>query len=342
MTEDVLPYGVGAVFDALLARGETEKACALAMELATMLLKQDPELYRAELWKRYFSRLDRHYIAQYQSYDFEIADYKMFAFGKRSGQLFRGPKPSTADLASGNYFTVFGAAQLLGRYHRTTFCDRLSDALGVPFLNLSYGGAGPEFYSGNEEMIIAANNGKALVLQVMSGRSVGCEEYPGMRMTARAGSGDVPEDRRALLNRIWGDDRAEALRLVRKWQPIYLAAMQALMARITVPIFLVWISDRSPGGWTAEVIAETADFGSFPQLVDAGMVQTLVAGAHQYIELPPDPQPEFKLTSRLTGKNCPFFWPEGTMGFTNKYYPSEQPQIDLAVALQDTLPNVLG
>jgi hypothetical protein len=341
MADVVLDHGLGLIFDALMARGETEKACALAMELATTLLRQAPELYRAELWKRFFSRLDQHYRAQYQSYDFEIADYKMFAFGKRSGQLFRGPRPALADLASGNYVTVFGAAQFLGRFHRTTFCDRLNAALGVPFLNLSFGGAGPEFYSGNEEMIAAANNGKALVLQVLSGRSVGCEEYPGMRMTARAGSGDALEDRIELLKRIWVDDRAEAQRLVSKWRAIYLAAMQALMARIRVPIFLVWISDRRPGDWTPEVIARAPDFGSFPQLVDGGIVQTLASSAHHYIELPPDPQPEFKPTSRITGKNCPFFWPNGTLGYTNNYYPSEQLQIELAAVLQDLLRRVL-
>ncbi|MBD3764900.1 MAG: hypothetical protein IE927_09235 [Rhodobacterales bacterium] len=329
--------GVGALFDACLSRGDAERACAIAMELATSLLRADAELYRAELWNRYFSRLDKHYRAQYQSYDFEIADYQMFAFGRQSPQLFRGPRPAAVDLASGNYVTVFGAAQLFGRYHRVSFCDRLKETLDIPFLNLSFGGAGPDFYLRDSEMMTVANRGRAVILQVLSGRSVGCDEYPGMRMTARAGSDDAPEDRIALLTRIWGENRHEALRLVKKWQPRYVDLMKKLIASVSVPVILVWVSDRRPSDWTSEIIADSCDFGSFPQLVDAPMVRELAKSADVFMEVPPDPQPEFHLTSRLTGKRCPFFRPNGSLGWVNSYYPSEQPQIELARALQEPL-----
>ncbi|NJN74924.1 MAG: hypothetical protein HC799_20190, partial [Limnothrix sp. RL_2_0] len=43
--------------------------------------------------------------------------------------------------------------------------------MGLPVLNLGYGGAGPYFYVKHPELLDYLNNAKLVVIQVMSGRS---------------------------------------------------------------------------------------------------------------------------------------------------------------------------
>ncbi len=174
-----------------------------------------------------------------------------------------------------------------------------------PFDSLMSAGAGPEFYL-KEEFIGAANRGCAVVLPVLSGRSIGCEEYPGGCRTARAGSGDTRRDRIELLTSIWLQESQEAARLIEKWRGNYLNAMSRLIRSIHVPVFLVWMSSRRPSDWSAELSRNDPDFGSFPQLVSKDMVDELASLATSYTELSPDPCPTFPLTSRLPGRPCLF------------------------------------
>jgi hypothetical protein len=322
MTQGFEPFA--SLFDGFLGRGEVEAACGIAMRAAEALLADAPAERRRAVFDRFFRPLDKGYLAQYQSYDFEICDYGMFAF-RAGGRLFRGPRPAVADLAAGHYITLLGAAQLFGRFHARPFHVQLAEQTGMPVLNLSVGGAGPESFLA-PPVIAAANRGRAVILQILSGRSIGCDEYPGQRLTARAGSGDRPMDRIALLKRIHATDPAEAMRLVRKWQGLYVARMIQLIEALRVPVHLVWMSSRQPGDWR---LGETADFGAFPQLVEEPMLAALAAKTGSCVTLDPDPAPVLHPVSRLNGERCPFFLPDGTLGWEQKYYPSMAPHLDL-------------
>lgn len=148
-------------FEALMGAGDYEAACALAMRTSEQPLAEHPESSRKMLFDTFFRRLHLGYRVQYQSLDFEVCDYRMFRFSP-SLMLFRGPRPASADLTDGEYLTVFGAAHLFGRFHVQPFHMIVQQELGLPVLNLSAGGAGPEFYL-KEEFIGAANRSRVVV-----------------------------------------------------------------------------------------------------------------------------------------------------------------------------------
>ena len=322
-------------FDALMRAGDYEAACAIAIRASEQPLTEDPEASREMLFETFFRRLNQRYRGQYQSLDFEVCDYRMFCFSP-SLMLFRGPRPAVAHLTGGKYLTIFGAAQLFGRFHATPFHVMVQQEMGLPVLNLSVGGAGPEFYL-KEEFIGAANRGCGVVLQVLSGRSIGCEEYPGGRVTARTGSEGPRRDRIELLKSIWLQNRQEAARLIERWRVNYLDAMCRLIRSIRVPVFLVWMSSRRPCDWSVELTRNAPDFGSFPQLVSKDMVDELASIATSYTELSPDPCPTFPLMSRLTGLPCPFWEPDGRPKWVNSYYPSAVPHQELFNRLRPSL-----
>lgn len=324
------------IFDAYLAAGRIDKAYYLAMSLSDIFLRRDKARYRGELFRNFFGKMMHEHLIQYQATDFEICDYQVFSLGG-TARLFRGPCPSHVELLQGNYVTIFGAAQLFGRFHEKPFGVMLKESHGLATLNLARGGAGPEFFL-NPNYLRLANRGRAVVLQVLSGRSVGCDEYPGTRMTARAGSGDAPVERIDLLKSIWAKDRQEAIRLVGKWQSSYVRLMQQLIGKIRVPVYLVWMSRRPLSGWSAERLAREPEFGSFPQLVDEKMVRQLAnSGVAGFIDLAPDKNPRFALKSRIDGQPCPFFLPGGQEVWENSYYPSILPHEELHQRLAGTL-----
>src|SRR5690606_20333234 len=85
----------------------------------------------------------REHLSGYQARDYDIVDYRMYELpGTRL--WFRGPMP---DLEAGRYFTCIGAAQTFGCFCSQPFPDLLAQKLGLPSLNLGYGGAGPEFFA---------------------------------------------------------------------------------------------------------------------------------------------------------------------------------------------------
>ena len=326
-------------FDALMRAGDYEAACSLAMCVSEQPLTESPEASRELLFETFFRRLHQGYRGQYQGLDFEVCDYRMFCFSP-SLMLFRGPRPAVVDLTGGKYLTIFGAAQLFGRFHANPFHVMVQQQMGLPVLNLSVGGAGPEFYL-KEEFMAAANHGRGVVLQILSGRSIGCEEYPGGRVTARTGSEDPRRDRIELLKSIWLQDRQEAARLIEGWRVNYLDAMSRLIRSIRVPVFLVWMSSRRPSDWSVELSRNAPDFGSFPQLVSKDMVDELASLATSYTELSPDPCPTFPLTSRLTGMPCPFWEPDGRLMWENSYYPSAVPHQELFNRLTSSLSSIV-
>jgi len=307
-------------FASILRRGDIEAANTLAMALSDVLLTTDPDRGRAVLWSSYFSALHENFLAQYQSQDFEIIDYNMFSL-KEGLTLFRGPKPSLQDIATGNYICMIGAAQLFGRFHQRSLQQLLTERYNIPVLNLSIGGAGVQSYL-DEPYLTLMKRSKLLLVQVLSGRSVGCDEYPGTWTTVRPGS-SAPIPREIVLREIWEENRAEALRLIRKWSGLYVDFYRTLCSSINAPKVLLWISTRAPSGWSEDRAFADADFGAFPQLVSQKEIDQIRSVFDGFVECPPDLDAGFGFKSRLTGLPCPYIWPDGTLRWIDNYYPSQ-------------------
>src|SRR5215469_17020214 len=315
---DSIVTALKPAFDNALLRRNFLLANLLAMGAAESLFELDPEQARMLAWNEFFARLSGRYRTQYQCLDFEVVDYRLYPLGS-IWSLLRGPRPGLSALATGRYVTFMGAAQLFGRFQKQAPHEVVGKALGISCLNLSSGGAGPELYT-NDELIKLCNGGQAVVLQVLSGRSIGCDEYPGMRLTRRSSDDATKIDRLKLLGEIWSNSPQEAMRLARKWQQGYMDLMSAVIDRIKVPIVLTWVSTRAASDWSIEHINNEPNFGAFPQLVDHAMVTPLAKKCAYFVEVSRDDGLPYGFVSRFTGKECPVLRPNGKPVWKNDYY----------------------
>ena len=313
----------------LLERNERYAALRYAMAASDQLLRTPSDALRIDLRERVFKQISARGV-YYQADDFESVDYGQYELAADL-PMFRGPSIEEAVLESGDYFCVMGAAQTFGRLVRRPWPVLLGETLGLPALNLSSGGAGPEFFL-NPKLIQLACGARFVVLQVMSGRSVGCEDYPGgARITNEGKRTNV--NRMQVLKGLWEKDPAIALKYVRRWNESYLALYRELRALIDRPILLLWISNRSPDAWKPERLLNKPQMGSFPQLVGRKLYESVAAlfdARFEHLTGPSNEQP----LSRITGEPCPF------LGFRGKdfqteitYYPSSADNALLAESL---------
>lgn len=303
------------------------------------------------------------HLSGYQARDYEIVDYRMQQL-TGTDLWFRGPQP---DLSTpGGYFACLGAAQTFGCFCETPFPDLLSRELGLPALNLGYGGAGPEFFVNHPELLAHVNGARFAVLQVMSARSqsnsyyrCGGLEYvtltgTGERMGAAEAFGRVLRGPSAVAGlpvvgrrvaRMLAYPRARTL--VAEIRAAWVHSMQTLLDRIEVPVVLFWFSKRNPD--YSEGYANTRRlFGEFPHLVTADMLAPLRARAAAYAECVSDrgsPQP---LVSRFTGEPVTVDTARdrpdlaGKPWAANHYYPSPEMHEDAAATLIGTCRSILG
>lgn len=297
------------------------------------------------------------HLSGYQARDYAVVDYKMYQLGS-TGLRFRGPKPTA--LTPGLYFTCVGAAQTFGCFCEKPFPDLLADKLGMPALNLGYGGAGPEFFARHESLRKYMNEGRFVVLQVMSGRSQSNAlfESGGLEYLIRRADGrrlGADEAYQELLNgppalrwlpprkltrrlaRIFA--RPKVRQLIEETRRAWVESYRRLLAQIDVPVVLLWFSKRPPA-YTEGLRGVHSLFGEFPQLVNAEMVAEVRALCDHYAECITDRGSPQLLTSRFTGQpvtvDPAHDRPDLAVGAHwthNRYYPSPEMQQDAAEIL---------
>lgn len=317
---------------------DLEQASAIGMRLAELALTASPsDSVRTALWNTYFGPL-YNLRDNYQFQDFEIADYKLYSLDIR-GRLYRGPPPATADLMKGNYICMIGAAQFFGRFQQMGLHELISNHYRIPVLNLAAGGVGPEEYLSSEYLPFL-QNARLVIVQVLSGRSVGCDEFPGDWKTSFRGQMVAREVLLRTLIREGNLD--EYRRLVRKWETIYRELYAKLAEAIPGPKLLVWISARQPGAWNHDIGVETGRFGKFPQLVTEGTVGHIRRYFDDYAEsVTPDSEP-VRVRSRFTGEPCPFVLDTGQLKWETAYYPAASAYSDTFNLIEDKIRKLLN
>jgi hypothetical protein len=298
------------------------------------------------------------HLSGYQKRDREVVDYQMYKLDE-VGLCFRGPQ--LENLHEGEFFTCLGAAQTFGCFAEKPFCTLLQDQLGLPALNLGYGGAGPSFFLKHARIIDIVNRSRFAIIQVMSGRSqsnalldAGGLEYVTMRADGRRMSAenayreilqrvDRPRNSKSLtakikrrIRRHYGAMRMKAI--VKETRANWVDSYSQLVRAIRVPTVLFWFSRRA---WDYPIDYSSVDgvFGDFPQLIDRPTMSKITPFASHYVQCVSnrgDPQP---LISRFTGlpttvrlsDDRPDF---GDVAWThNKYYPTPEMHIDAAASL---------
>lgn len=292
------------------------RAARTGLDIAAAEMGRASDETRLTLWNGYFRHLYAK-KASYQFQDFEIVDYGLCASGTLG--LLRGPQLSPGALESGNYICLVGAAQFFGRLVPIGLQELIAQRFGVPVLNLSFGGAGPQSFL-NEHVASLLRKAKLVVVQVMSGRSVGCDEYPGGMTTRRKDTGERV-NRELLLLELARQEPPEFTRLVEKWLKLYVEAYARIGAQIEGRGILMWMSKRRPKGWSIETgLAKTA-LGTYPQMVTEQALNAIKPHFACYVECR-EPTGAFEFVSRIDGQPCPFVVADGTLKWSTGYYPS--------------------
>jgi hypothetical protein len=301
------------------------------------------------------------HLSGYQARDAEVVDYMMYQL-PGTGLSFRGPPPS--GLAGGDYFTCIGAAQTFGCFCPRPFPTLLAEQLGLPALNLGYGGAGPEFFARQSPLIDYINRGRFLILQVMSGRSQSNRLFDtgGLEFLRRRTDGASMGANQAYQELLRGPAWLRrlpprplfaalarrvavpgVLRLVAETRAAWIESHRRLLAQVRVPVILFWFSKRHPD-YRARPGNVRSLFGEFPQLIDQATLDAVrPLGAHfvSCVSSRGSPQP---LVSRFTGqpttvdpaRDRPDL-AAGPPWTHNLYYPSPEMHQDATGALLETV-----
>lgn len=297
------------------------------------------------------------HLSRYQERDHEVIDYQMYELGS-TGLKMRGPELNL--IADEKYIACIGAAQTFGCFCQAPYPDILGEELGMPVLNLGYGGAGPEFYLLQEALLPYINGGQFLVVQVMSGRSQSnslfkCQglEYlqrrsDGAWMGAAAAYRELMAGSSALrrlpLGRI-GMSLSRRLavpaarKIVQETREAWVQSYLQLLEKITVPVILLWFSKRKPR-YVENYSSPSMVLGEFPQFVNDDMIDRIKDKFDFYVECVSDRGSPQKLISRFTGEATSVNpasdrtdLGDGKCWDENRYYPSPEMHEDAAAML---------
>nr|WP_296429926.1 DUF6473 family protein [Roseovarius sp. BRH_c41] len=301
------------------------------------------------------------HLSGYQARDYDVVDYHMTEL-PGTGLQFRGPVPEAA-LSGGDFFACIGAAQTFGCFCEEPYPDLIGREIGLPALNLGYGGAGPEFFLKQDSLLPYLNRARFVILQVMSARSQSNQLYDcdgleyvrlrqdGRHMGAAAAFTELlcgpmtihnlplPFRVRRKLANLKVRPRARAI--VSDLREAWIRSSLELIERIEVPVILLWYSKRAPA-YHEGYATHSQLFGEFPHMVTPQMLAPLKPNVAAYVEVVTSvgsPQPLF---SRFTGKPTTVNpandrsdlavkpWSE------NLYYPSPEMHHDVVSSLLNT------
>lgn len=297
------------------------------------------------------------HLSGYQARDKNVIDYHMYKLGS-TGLSFRGP--CAENLEKGQYFSCIGAAQTFGCFCELPYPALLSKQLGMPALNLGYGGAGPEFFNKQEKLHSYLNNSKFVIIQAMSGRSqsnsifstdglelltlrktgeqLGSSEAYEKLLAGHTGLAKLPPKKLfRKLAKLLNQHRVK--RVVEETRNNWLYNQLELIDKIKVPIVFLWFSKRAPD-YRESYNSARALFGEFPQLINLEMISQIKRKRVNYVEVITDrgsPQPLFDIDTgqptTVNPKNDRKDLDTGNKWTHNVYYPSPEMQEDAFKAL---------
>jgi hypothetical protein len=206
----------------------------------------------------------------YQSPDWWIVNYELYSPPALPRDLYpglpvmlRGPAPDA--LAPGGFVACVGAAQTFGRFCEKPFAALLSEDLGLPTVNLGFGGANPQLFVRQPKLLGLMNKSALVVLQVMSARNEDNSLFEGGgfgSLRSRA-TGEQLRAEEAYELLLASRDRELVTSVVRETRRSWVASYQRLVSSIEVPIVLLWLSVRAPE-YNEEYGSVEGLFGDFP------------------------------------------------------------------------------
>jgi hypothetical protein len=280
--------------------------------------------------------------AEYAKHDWNVADYHIFSLGPdvidRQTQkelLLRGPKLKSCK--PGDYFVCLGAAQTFGRFCEKPFPTLLQERLQLEVLNIGRGGAGPSFFSKeNDQLLKYINNAPFAIIQIMSGRSESNSLYEskGLGYYYRRSDGIGISCDMAFQELFKTHDINFVKEIVAETRTNWIQSYIELLDNIQVPKVLFWFSERYPRYQERYENLGTM-YGQFPQLVNQDMVDQIRRHADDYVECLSTKGLPHKLIDRFTGLATTVEDPWAGLWTENRYYPSPEMHLEASEMLEN-------
>jgi len=276
--------------------------------------------------------------------DWEVVDYQIYSLDpevidrqSNTELLLRGPKPN--NLGNGQYFVCIGGAQTFGRFCKKPYPTLLQERFALQTLNLGRGGAGPSFFSNdNEKLLKYINNARFAVIQVMSGRSASNSLFNSRGLGAYQRKSDRTwigcDD--AFKQLVEQGDKYSLKKIVSETRQNWTKDFIYLLRQIIVPKILFWFSVRKPR-YREKYNDVYRLFGQFPQLVNSAMINQLKKYSDHYIQCVSSKGLPQLLINRFTGIRTIVEDEWGGTWNNNWYYPSPEMHIDAANSLEKVL-----
>ena len=261
----------------------------------------------------------------YAKRDFEIIDYQMYRL-KGTKENYRGPQPQ--NLEKGQYFVCLGAAQTLGRFCEKPYPILLQEQLNLPVLNLSKGGAIPDWFLQRQELLDYINNSQFAIIQVMSARTVSNSLFKsklsGPQIIKRDTGISITADK-AYQQLIEAKNWHQLKKITSETRQNWVDSYKNLLAAIKVPKILLWISKRKPqySEDYDQLEYEWQLFRSFPQMINLEMINQIRNYCEEYVECVSQRGLPQLLINRFTGESVININKKGIQKTYNNYYPSK-------------------
>lgn len=289
----------------------------------------------------------------YQDRDWEIVDYQDYCLENTKFTL-RGPKPPS--LEKDSYFVCLGAAQTYGAFCQEPYPQLISQKIDLPALNLGFGGAGPDYYLQNMELLKKyLNNAKFAIVQVMSGRSESNSLFSsgGMEYLTKVADGSKARAAVAYNQLLKQNNKSYVEKIVAETRANWVKHQIQLLQEIEIPTITFWFSTRPThykeiylcqqlayfSLFFGQTKASNLLFGEFPQLIDSAMIEQVKEYSDEYVECISKRGFPQRLISRFSGKPTKIDTAAAGQGIKsrqwkyNKYYPSPEMHVDAANSL---------
>jgi hypothetical protein len=277
----------------------------------------------------------------YQKLHAGMVDYKPWLVCEEPNFFVRGPELKSHDLKRGNYFSVVGAAEVVGVCVNEPFGTILSQQLKLPCLNLGAGGANMAFFNQPEmhRIIEYINRGKFLIVTLMSARQTGNSLFKSKRGTCQCVYNNETmkaDDAWALIVEKYWQDKDILKNLVAEVRNTYVDDYVRFLEKIEVPIILFYFSQREPGysiNWRHKDVRAIWG-GGFPHLVDERVIrEILTRSGAQYAKYVSKKGIPYTLKDRA-GSEKPIWNPNLKKWIMfHYYYPSAEMHIGAAELL---------
>jgi len=294
-------------------------------------------------------------VRKYQSSDIDIVDYQYEVLDGCSFAV-RGPLSGNP---SAKNIVCLGSAATFGRFAKKPFPAVLAERLGVHVMNFGIGGARPETYLKEPELLKKCRQSDLIILELMSARSYESDLFiPGGHQgkTGRVGPRYAEQiaatgDRVLLEKPIvsadqlykWAVghlDEPSLAEIRRQILDCYVRDAQNLIEQVQKPVILLWLSQRSMDEVPERESYRTWARG-FPHFVDRQAVEAIETRAVGLVNVTSSAGIPSPLISFRTGEPVSIRRERWKPTTSNSYYPSPEMHLEAAekiLTFLETLP----